>query len=79
MTSHLRESVAYNTKRLPEASRFAPKVNLIWGILDPYLTPAAAAAIASIYPHATVKPVQTGHWLMIDAPEEVAKLLLAGA
>ena len=79
MTSHLRESVAYNTKRLPEASRFAPKGNLIWGVLDPYLTPGAAAAIASIYPYATVKPVQTGHWLMIDAPEEVAKLLLAGA
>jgi pimeloyl-ACP methyl ester carboxylesterase len=79
MTSHLRESVAYNTKRLPEASRFAPKVNLIWGVLDPYLTPDAAAAIASMYSHATVKPVQTGHWLMIDAPEEVAKLLLAGA
>jgi pimeloyl-ACP methyl ester carboxylesterase len=50
----------------------------IWGVLDPYLTPDAAAAIASIYPHAAVKPVQAGHWLMIDAPEEVAKLLLAG-
>jgi pimeloyl-ACP methyl ester carboxylesterase len=79
MTSHLRESVAYNTKRLPEAGRFAPKVNLIWGVLDPYLTPGAADAIASIYPHATVKPVQAGHWLMIDAPEQVANLLLAGA
>jgi hypothetical protein len=34
---------------------------------------------ASIYPRATVKPVQVGHWLMIDAPEQVANLLLAGA
>jgi pimeloyl-ACP methyl ester carboxylesterase len=73
------ESVAYNTKRLPEAGRFAPKVNLIWGVLDPYLTPGTARAIASIYSHATVKPVQTGHSLMIDTPEQVANLLLAGA
>jgi pimeloyl-ACP methyl ester carboxylesterase len=79
MTSHLRESVAHNTKRVPEVGRFASKVNLIWGVLDPYLTPGAADAIASIYPNATVKAVQTGHWLMIDAPEEVANLLLAGA
>jgi haloalkane dehalogenase len=79
MTSHLRESVAYNTKRLPEAGRFAPRVKLIWGVLDPYLTPGAGDVIASIYPHATVEPVQTGHWLMIDAPEQVANLLVAGA
>ena len=79
MTSQVRDSVAYNTTRLPDVRRFAPKVTLIWGVLDPYLTPAAAAAIAANYPHSTVKPVETGHWLMIDAPEQVAQLLLTEA
>ncbi len=51
----------------------------MWGVLDPYLTPAAAAAIAADFPHRTVKPVEAGHWLMIDAPADVAQLLLAGA
>jgi haloalkane dehalogenase len=78
VTSHLRESVAYNTKRLSEVAKFAPKVNLIWGVQDPYLTQDAAASIAGLFIHATVKPVQTGHWLMVDAPEQVADLLLAG-
>ncbi|MEW6397105.1 MULTISPECIES: alpha/beta hydrolase [unclassified Afipia] len=77
MTSQVRGSVAHNTTRLPDVRRFTPKVTLIiWGVLDPYLTAATAAGIASEYPHATVKPVQTGHWLMIDAPAEVAQILL---
>jgi haloalkane dehalogenase len=79
MTSHLRESIAYNTTRLPEEAKFTPKVVLIWGAQDPYLTPGEASSIAGLFAHATVKPVQTGHWLMVDAPEQVADLLLAGA
>ena len=79
MTSQVRDSVAYNTTRLPDVRRFALKVTLVWGVLDPYLTPAAAAAIAGNYPHSTVKPVEAGHWLMIDAPEQVAQLLLTEA
>jgi pimeloyl-ACP methyl ester carboxylesterase len=78
MTSQVRDSVAYNTTRLPDARKFAPKVALIWGTLDPYLTPAAAAAIAANFPDSSVKPVQAGHWLMIDTPAEVAQLLLTG-
>lgn len=79
MTAQVRDSVAYNTTRLSEVRRFAPNVTLIWGVLDPYLTPVAAAAIAANYRHGVVKPVEAGHWLMIDTPEVVAQLLLADA
>ena len=76
MTAQVRDSVAYNTSRLPDVRRFTTKVNLIWGALDPYLTPATAAAIAANYPHSETKLVEAGHWLMIDKPAEVAQLLL---
>ncbi len=79
MTSQVRESVAYNTSRLPDVRQFTTKVNLIWGALDPYLTPATAAAIAANYPNSEVKSVEAGHWLMIDMPAEVAQLLLTSA
>jgi haloalkane dehalogenase len=77
MTSQVRDNVAFNTTRLPDVRKFAPKVTLIWGTQDPYLTPEAADAIAANFPHAAVKSVEAGHWLMIDKPEEVARLLLA--
>ncbi|UGY15073.1 alpha/beta hydrolase [Bradyrhizobium septentrionale] len=76
MTAQVRESVAYNTSRLPDVRRFTKKVNLIWGVMDPYLTSVTAAAIAATYPQSAVKPVDAGHWLMIDRPAEVAQLLL---
>lgn len=77
MTGQVRESVAYNTSRLPDVRRSTSKVTLIWGVMDPYLTSTTAAAIAANYSHSTVKPVEAGHWLMIDRPAEVAQLLLA--
>jgi pimeloyl-ACP methyl ester carboxylesterase len=78
MTAQVRDNVAYNTTRLPYTRTFKPNVKLIWGTLDPYLTPAAAAAIAKNFPRGEVKTVETGHWLMIDAPAQVAQLLLDG-
>jgi pimeloyl-ACP methyl ester carboxylesterase len=77
MTSQVRDSVAFNTTRLPDVRKFAAKVTLIWGAQDPFLTSEAADAIAANFPHAAVKPVAAGHWLMTDRPEEVARLLLA--
>ncbi|QPF82052.1 alpha/beta hydrolase [Bradyrhizobium genosp. L] len=79
MTAQVRDSVAYNTSRLPDVRRFGKKVNLIWGVQDPYLTSATAAAIAATYPQGGVKSVQAGHWLMIDRPAEVAQLLLTSS
>jgi len=63
---------------MSEGPKFKPNVRFIWGTLDPYLTPEAAVAIAGIFPHSTVKTVETGHWLMIDSPAEVAQLVLPG-
>jgi len=79
MTSQVYDSVAYNTTRIPDARKFKPKVRFIWGSYDPYLTPDAARAIGGLFPNNTVNLVDTGHWLMIDSPEQVAKLMLAEA
>ncbi len=78
MTAQVRDSVVYNTGRKPQARKFGPKVKLVWGSLDPYLTPAAAQVIAANFPRAQVKLVPAGHWLMIDLPDQTAKLLLEG-
>jgi pimeloyl-ACP methyl ester carboxylesterase len=77
MTSQVRQNVAFNTTRLPALRKFGPKVTLIWGTQDPYLTAEASNAIAANFPHSAVKSVEAGHWLMIDKPEEVAGLLLS--
>jgi haloalkane dehalogenase len=79
MCSQQRDSVTYNTTRLPEARRFGLKVAVIWGSLDPYLRPDAAAAIGGNFAHSTVNSVEAGHWLMIDKPAEVAQLMLSEA
>jgi pimeloyl-ACP methyl ester carboxylesterase len=79
MTARVRESVAYNTSRLPDVKRFGSNVTLIWGVMDPYLTSVTAAAIAANYPHGAIKSVEAGHWLMIDKPAEVAQLLLTSS
>ncbi len=79
MTGDLHASVASNDKRIAKLKDIAVPVNLIWGAGDPYLNRGVADDLASRFRRASVRPLAAGHWPQIDLPDEVARLLLAGA
>ncbi len=77
MTSQLFEEVARNTKRLHEMEALDIPVKLIWGETDPYLNTGVAEDFRSHLKHPSLHVLPAGHWLQIDAPEQVAKEMLS--
>lgn len=79
MTSQLFEEVARNTQRLPEMEALDISVKLIWGEADPYLNTGVAEDFRSHLKHPSLHVLPAGHWLQIDIPEQVAKIMLRDA
>jgi haloalkane dehalogenase len=78
MTAELFEEVARNTRRLHEMEALDTPVKLIWGETDPYLNIGVAEDFKSHLKHSSLHLLPAGHWLQIDAPEQVAKVMLGG-
>lgn len=76
MTYQLAEEVAANTARLVEFRRSEVPLQLIWGKYDPYLHITVAEHLRSHAKSATVHAVDAGHWPQVDAPEQVARIML---
>ena len=76
MTAQLFEEVARNTKRLPEMEALDIPFKLIWGETDPYLNTGVAEDFQSHLKRSSLHVLPAGHWLQIDAPEQVARLML---
>ena len=51
-------------------ARLEAPVVMIHGALDPYPSPAQAAALAGLFPHATTVELPAAHYPWLDAPEE---------
>ncbi len=51
-------------------------VKLIWGQADPHLSTAVAEEFRSRLKHASLDLISAGHWLQIDEPEQVARVML---
>jgi haloalkane dehalogenase len=79
MTYQLTDEVAANTTRLLEIRRSDVPLLLIWGKFDPYLHVSVADYIQSQARQADLHVLEAGHWPQIDAVEEVARIMLAGA
>ena len=79
MTAELFEEVARNTKRLPEMEALDIPFTLIWGETDPYLNTGVAEDFRSHLKRPSLHVLPAGHWLQIDAPEQVATLMLGDA
>jgi haloalkane dehalogenase len=77
MTSQLFEEVTRNTKRLPEMEALDIPIKLIWGGNDPYFSTDVAEDFRSHLKHSSLHVIQAGHWLQVDAPEQVAKEMLS--
>lgn len=71
------DELARNTARLPQVAALDLPVRVIWGELDPYLNIEMGRERAGRFRNSSLTPIAAGHWLQIDAPEAVAKAMLA--
>jgi len=76
MTAELFEEVARNTQRLPKMEALDIPFKLIWGGTDPYLNIGVAEDLRSHLKHSSLHVLPAGHWVQIDAPMEVARVML---
>jgi haloalkane dehalogenase len=76
MAAHLIQEVRSNTAGLSTLSAVKVPVKMIWGEHDPYLNVGVARELLPYLPHARLDVVDAGHWLQLDRPEEVARLML---
>jgi haloalkane dehalogenase len=79
MTYQLTDEVAANTARLIEFRRSDIPLLLIWGKADPYLHVTVAEYMRSQAQDAVLHVLDAGHWPQIDAPAEVARIMLGGS
>jgi pimeloyl-ACP methyl ester carboxylesterase len=77
MTYQLTDEVAANTARLLAFRRSSVPLSLIWGKHDPYLHVSVADYMRSQARNAVLHVLEAGHWPQIDAPAQVAQIMLA--
>lgn len=77
MAAQLLPEVRGNAARLSMLTAINVPVKIIWGEHDPYLNVGVARELLSHLPLASLDLVDAGHWLQLDQPEEVARLMLA--
>jgi len=74
----LQPAVLANTARVPELARFTRPVRIVFGATDPYLNPGVAESFRAAFPNSEMTLLPTaGHYVQVDEPEEVARLVLA--
>jgi pimeloyl-ACP methyl ester carboxylesterase len=73
----LRAAVGANTRRVPELAAFDRPVRIIFGDSDPYLTADLARAFHASFPTSDLFLLPSArHYVQMDEPEEVARLIL---
>jgi haloalkane dehalogenase len=73
------DALSQNAMHLPEVEALDVRVKLIWGQFDPYFPVAIAERRMSHLKHASLTIMPAGHWLQIDAPQQVATAILSDA
>jgi pimeloyl-ACP methyl ester carboxylesterase len=76
MTGELLAEEARNVLRLSLLEALTIPVKLIWGETDPYLNTGVAEDILSHLHNGRLHTLAAGHWVQLDAPKEVADLML---
>jgi pimeloyl-ACP methyl ester carboxylesterase len=65
---------------IPRMQAFAPPVTVAFGADDPYLNPAVARGLASVFPGSRLELVEhAGHYVQLDRPDAVIEAIRAAA
>jgi pimeloyl-ACP methyl ester carboxylesterase len=71
-------TVRDRVKRIPQMKAFGRPVRIIFGAKDPYLNTGVAQCFHELFPTSDLFLVpDANHFVQIDEPEEVARLLLS--
>jgi pimeloyl-ACP methyl ester carboxylesterase len=77
LNADLNQTVATDTTRHPELARFTAPVVVAFGEDDPYLSPVLGDALADLFPNGEARTIGgAGHFPQLDAPADVAKVIL---
>jgi haloalkane dehalogenase len=76
MTGQLFAEEARNTLRRAAVQALQIPVQLIWGETDPYLNTGVAEDMLSHLHNGQLHTLAAGHWVQLDAPQQVAELML---
>lgn len=77
MTSQFYEELTRNDGRIERLRAIDVPVKIIWGENDHYINVGVARDLQSHFGNASLDVVSAGHWLQIDEPEAVAKIMLS--
>jgi haloalkane dehalogenase len=78
LNEDLLSTVRDRTKRIPQMNAFRPPVRIIFGASDPYLNVGVARRFHELFPTSELFLLPGAyHYVQIDEPEEVARLLLS--
>jgi pimeloyl-ACP methyl ester carboxylesterase len=74
----LRAALAAGRAKLPRLRRFGRPVRIVFGATDPYLNPGVARGFHALFPASELFLLDGArHYVQLDQPAEVARLLLA--
>jgi pimeloyl-ACP methyl ester carboxylesterase len=77
MTSQFYDELTRNDGRMGLLKTIDVPVKIIWGENDHYINVGVAQNLQSYFADASLDIISAGHWLQIDEPEAVAKIMLA--
>lgn len=77
LNEELISAVTRRLKRVPDMRRFDRPVQIIFGGRDRYLNSRVAREFANTFPRSDLHLIdEAGHYVQIDRPDEVARLIL---
>jgi pimeloyl-ACP methyl ester carboxylesterase len=77
MAADLYAEIGRNTARIAELESLDIPVKIIWGGNDPYLKVGMAEDFNDRLKDSVLHLISAGHWVMIDEPEAVARIMLS--
>ena len=78
-TGDLHKSVASNTARIDLLRSVDCPVTVVFGRYDPYITPAVAEELATLFASSSAQFLDAGHWVQLDLPGQVAEIIVTAS
>jgi haloalkane dehalogenase len=78
LNEDLRNTIRAGSNAVPQMRAFRPPVRIIFGAADPYLNKGVAESFHELFPTSDLFLLPTArHFVQMDEPEEVARLILS--